>query len=168
MSPWPAGDALWHDLLSQYLVSHQSAGRKSVRLASPCPPPRRSCTSSLGGFSSRWRMHITMCLLVGLLYGAMLPLFPNPPDSAGWNHRPADLDRTALPCPGLCEPCSMDEINWWWFAASQFAFGIVAGLVVARQNKVWTSENVPFALRAGIEAPGIHARTRRCRRMSKR
>jgi hypothetical protein len=50
----------------------------------------------------------------------------------------------------------MDErINWWWFAASQVAFGVVAGLVVARQEKVLTAENVPLAMRAGIEAPGI-------------
>jgi hypothetical protein len=28
-------------------------------------------------------------------------------------------------------------------------------LVVARQNKVLTAENMPLALRAGIEAPGL-------------
>ena len=27
--------------------------------------------------------------------------------------------------------------------------------MVVRQNKVWTSENLPLAMRAGIEAPGI-------------
>ena len=44
--------------------------------------------------------------------------------------------------------------------ASQVAFGIVAGLVVVRQSKVWTTENLPLALRAGIEAPGLmHERT---------
>ena len=52
-------------------------------------------------------------------------------------------------------PLLDEQINWWWFAASQVAFGIVAGLVVVRQNKVWTSENLPLAMRAGIEAPGI-------------
>jgi hypothetical protein len=39
--------------------------------------------------------------------------------------------------------------------ASQFAFGIVAGLVVMRQSRVPTRENLPFVLRAGIEAPGL-------------
>jgi hypothetical protein len=35
------------------------------------------------------------------------------------------------------------------------AFGVVAGIVVVRQERVSTRENVPFAVRAGIEAPGI-------------
>ena len=34
-------------------------------------------------------------------------------------------------------------------------FGVVAGLVVARQTKVLTAENMPLAMRAGIEAPGL-------------
>jgi hypothetical protein len=34
------------------------------------------------------------------------------------------------------------------------AFGIVAGNVVVRQASIPTRENVAFALRAGIEAPG--------------
>jgi hypothetical protein len=42
-----------------------------------------------------------------------------------------------------------------WFIASQFAFGIVAGLVVMRQERVPTHQFVPFAIRAGIEAPGM-------------
>ena len=56
---------------------------------------------------------------------------------------------------GFVNPLLDERINWWWFAVSQVAFGIVAGLVVVRQNKVWTSENLPLAMRAGIEAPGI-------------
>jgi len=47
------------------------------------------------------------------------------------------------------------RIDWRWFIASQVAFGIVAGLVVVRQSRMTTRENVPFAVRAGIEAPGI-------------
>jgi len=35
------------------------------------------------------------------------------------------------------------------------AFGIIAGNVVVRQASITTRENVAFALRAGIEAPGI-------------
>jgi len=46
------------------------------------------------------------------------------------------------------------RINWPWFIASQFAFGIAAGLVVVRQQKIRTLQNFPFAIRAGIEAPG--------------
>jgi len=35
------------------------------------------------------------------------------------------------------------------------AFGMVAGLVVVRQSRMLTQENLTFAMRAGIEAPGM-------------
>ena len=41
--------------------------------------------------------------------------------------------------------------------ASQIAFGVVAGIVVVRQERVSTRENLPFIVRAGVEAPGIMA-----------
>jgi hypothetical protein len=47
------------------------------------------------------------------------------------------------------------RINWPWFMVSQCAFGIVAGLVVVRQTRMATRENVSFALRSGVEAPGL-------------
>jgi len=31
----------------------------------------------------------------------------------------------------------------------------VAGLVVVRQSRMLTRENLPFAMRAGVEAPGM-------------
>ena len=36
-----------------------------------------------------------------------------------------------------------------------FYIGIVAGLVVVRQERVRTRQFVPFLMRAGIEAPGL-------------
>jgi hypothetical protein len=56
---------------------------------------------------------------------------------------------------GLLNPMLESHINWYWFVASQIAFGIVAGLVVVRQSRMLTRENLPFAMRAGVEAPGI-------------
>jgi len=47
------------------------------------------------------------------------------------------------------------HIDWLWFIASQVAFGIVAGVVVMRASPMPTRENLSFAVRAGIEAPGI-------------
>jgi hypothetical protein len=54
----------------------------------------------------------------------------------------------------LLNPVLEQHIDWLWFMASQAAFGIVAGVVVVRLPRVATRENVSFALRAGIEAPG--------------
>jgi hypothetical protein len=56
---------------------------------------------------------------------------------------------------GLLNPLLASHIDWAWFIASQVAFGIVAGLVVIRQSPMPTRENLSFAIRAGIEAPGI-------------
>jgi hypothetical protein len=55
----------------------------------------------------------------------------------------------------LLNPLLASRINWFWFMASQIAFGVVAGVVVVRQERVPTRENLPFIVRAGIEAPGI-------------
>ena len=56
---------------------------------------------------------------------------------------------------GILNPLLAARIDWWWFIASQIAFGVVAGVVVMRQSRMLTRENLPFAMRAGIEAPGI-------------
>jgi hypothetical protein len=47
------------------------------------------------------------------------------------------------------------RIDWLWFVISQIGFGIVAGIVVSRQERVRTWQYLPFAVRAGIEAPGV-------------
>jgi len=55
----------------------------------------------------------------------------------------------------LLNPMLASHIDWYWFIASQVAFGVTAGIVVVRQSKMPTRENLAFALRAGVEAPGI-------------
>lgn len=110
---------------------------------------------SMGWFIFALAMHVTMCLLVGLLYGAMLPLLPNHPIVLGGIIGPLLWTGLLYHIIGFVNPLMDARINWWWFAASQVAFGVVAGLVVARQSKVLTAQNIPFALRAGIEAPGL-------------
>jgi hypothetical protein len=52
------------------------------------------------------------------------------------------------------DPALGDRINWPWFVVTQVGFGIVAGFVVSTQQKVRTWQHLPFAIRAGFEAPG--------------
>jgi len=40
-------------------------------------------------------IHVATCLLVGLLYGAMLPMLPRRPVFTGRHHRTTPLDRLA-------------------------------------------------------------------------
>jgi len=102
-------------------------------------------------------LHSVVSILVGLLYGAMLPMFPGRPIVLGGLIAPALWSGLLYTILGLLNPLLATHIDWFWFVASQVAFGIVAGLVVVRQQSIPTRENVSFALRAGIEAPGLSA-----------
>jgi hypothetical protein len=99
-------------------------------------------------------LHITGSTLVGLLYGAMLPMFPRRPIVLGGLIVPVLWWGLLYSTMDLLNPVLGSHIHWTWFIASQVAFGVVAGLVVVRQSRVRTRENMPFAMRAGIEAPG--------------
>jgi hypothetical protein len=100
-------------------------------------------------------LHLVTSILVGLLYGAMLPMFARHPVLLGGLIAPVLWSGLLYSIIGILNPVLGSHIDWVWFMASQFAFGIVAGLVVIRQSRVRTRENLPFAMRAGIEAPGI-------------
>jgi hypothetical protein len=100
-------------------------------------------------------LHLVSSTLVGLLYGAMLPMFARRPIVLGGLIAPALWSGLLYSIMGILNPVLESHIDWVWFVASQVAFGVVAGLVVVRHSRVRTRENVPFALRAGIEAPGM-------------
>jgi hypothetical protein len=102
-------------------------------------------------------LHGLVSTLVGLLYGAMLPMFARRPIVLGGLIAPALWSGLLYTMLGLLNPSLASRIDWIWFMASQIAFGVVAGLVVIRQSRMPTRENVSFALRAGIEAPGMIA-----------
>jgi hypothetical protein len=112
----------------------------------------------LDSFGFALVIHIVVSILVGLLYGAMLPMFPRRPILLGGLIGPVLWSALVYTMLGLINPMMATHINWSWFIASQVAFGIVAGLVVVRQSRMLTAENVPFAMRAGVEAPGIMSR----------
>jgi hypothetical protein len=99
-------------------------------------------------------LHGIGSIFVGLLYGAMLPMFARRPIVLGGLIAPVLWSGLLYSMMELLNPLLASLINWIWFMASQIAFGVVAGIVVVRQERVSTRENMPFAVRAGIEAPG--------------
>jgi hypothetical protein len=109
----------------------------------------------LGSFLFAALLHLVTSLLVGLLYGAMLPMFPRRPIILGGIIGPVLWTGLLYSILGLINPMLDARIDWLWFIASQFAFGIVAGLVVVRQARVRVRQFVPFAMRAGIETPAV-------------
>ncbi|MBN8245973.1 MAG: hypothetical protein J0L84_00865 [Verrucomicrobia bacterium] len=90
--------------------------------------------------------------LVGLLYGITLPMFPRRPVLLGGVMAPLFWTGLLHSSLGVINPALQARIDWFWFFAAQVAFGMVAGFVVARRERIATLQHVPFALRAGIEA----------------
>jgi hypothetical protein len=125
------------------------AYRESLRLV-----PAQLNSFHADAFAIASILHGVVSIFVGLLYGAMLPMFPRRPILLGGFIAPALWSGLLYTILGLLNPLLASHIDWFWFVASQVAFGVLAGLVVVRQPSFPTRENVSFALRAGIEAPG--------------
>ena len=99
-------------------------------------------------------LHITTSLLVGLLYGTLLPMLPRRPILLGGLFVPIAWTGLLHSVLDIVDPALNQNIDWLWFLASQIAFGLVAGLVVVRQHRVPTWQ-FPLAVRAGVETPGV-------------
>ena len=125
------------------------AYRESLRLV-----PAQLNSFHADAFAIAFVLHGVVSIFVGLLYGAMLPMFPRRPIVLGGLIAPVLWSGLLYTILGLLNPLLASRIDWTWFMASQVAFGIVAGLVVVRQPSFPTRENVSFVVRAGIEAPG--------------
>ena len=100
-------------------------------------------------------IHSVTCVLVGLLYGAMLPMLPRHPVVLGGILAPVLWPGILHAFMGIINPALDARIQWGWFLVSQVIYGIVAGFVVKRQEKIPTGQSLPFAARLGIEAPGL-------------
>jgi hypothetical protein len=100
-------------------------------------------------------IHLVTSLLVGLLYGAMLPMLPRRPILLGGFIAPVLWTGLIHSILGVVNPALNQRIDWLWFVISQIGFGIVAGIVVSRQQRIPTEQRVPLALRVGLEASGM-------------
>ena len=100
-------------------------------------------------------VHLTISLLVGLLYGAMLPMLPRHPILLGGFVAPFLWSGLVYGALSFVDPVMNERIDWTWFVASQFAFGIVAGIVVAAQEQISTRQLLPRSARLDLEASGL-------------
>lgn len=99
-------------------------------------------------------IHLVGSSLVGLLYGAALPMFPRRPILLGGVIAPILWTGLIHSILEALDPALNQRIDWLWFVISQIGFGIVAGIVVSKQERISTWQYLPFAIRVGIEAPG--------------
>jgi len=110
---------------------------------------------NLYSFLAAVPIHLLISLMVGLLYGAMLPMLPRRPILLGGVVVPLLWSGLIYGMLAIVNPVMNEHIDWVWFVLSQVGFGIVAGLVVAVQERISTRQYVPLLMRMGIEAPGL-------------
>jgi hypothetical protein len=119
-------------------------------------------TSGMAAFHLRLLLiaipiHLITSVLVGLLYGAMLPMLPRRPILLGGFIAPIFWSGLLHSVLNIINPLLNQQIDWFWFVLSQIGFGLVAGLVVSRQERIRTWQAAPLAVRIGIEASGFVA-----------
>ena len=107
----------------------------------------------LAAFLIAIMIHTASSFLVGLLYGALLPILPRHPIVLGGLIAPALWTGLLHSILGLLNPYFDDHINWYWFALSQVGYGVVAGWVVAREGRLKALRGVPLSVRLGVERP---------------
>ena len=115
------------------------------------PSEHELATFHLAPFLIAIAIHTASSFLVGLLYGALLPILPRHPIILGGLIAPALWTGLLHSILGLLNPYFDDHINWYWFALSQVGYGIVAGWVVAKQGRIQSLRDVPLAVRLGVE-----------------
>lgn len=106
----------------------------------------------LRGLLAAIAIHGATSLLVGLLYGAMLPMYPKMPILTAGFVAPFLWTGLVYSVLGIVSPILDQRIDWLWFTISQCAFGLVAGFVVNLDVRVRTPQfqALPFAVRAGL------------------
>jgi hypothetical protein len=108
-----------------------------------------------GGLLIACAIQAAVSILVGLLYGAMLPTMPRHPIVLGGILAPVLWTGVIHATLGTINPVLDRNIAWGWFLVSQITFGLVAGWVVSRQERIRTEQSMPFILRMGVEASGL-------------
>jgi len=115
----------------------------------------------LRGLLAAFAIHAVTSVLVGLLYGAVLPMFPRLPILTAGILVPLFFTGLLYSTIGIVSPILNERIDWFWFVVSQVAFGLVCGFVVNLHERVRTPQfrALPFALRAGIHGDALERRS---------
>jgi len=100
-------------------------------------------------------IHLATSIMVGVLYAVMLPMFPT--GAWLWAGIVSPLMWSGLIASTLelVNPALNARIDWRWFVASQLAFGMIGGYVIARTQSIETMQSWTLAMRTGLEVPGI-------------
>jgi small basic protein len=94
-------------------------------------------------------IHVTVSLILGLLYGVLMPTLPKVPKPLAWGALLMPLLWTAASfvALGVFNPSLRAGVDWPWFVVSQFIFGVVAALVFMRSRQ---RSRITAGLQGGI------------------
>lgn len=84
-------------------------------------------------------IHALVSVGMGLMYGVLLPMLPGRPIIWGGLVAPLLWTGAMYSFMGVLNPVLQERVYWPAFVASQFVFGLAAGLVVVRSEQVYTS-----------------------------
>jgi hypothetical protein len=97
--------------------------------------------------------HVTLSILVGLLYTVMLPMLPAKFEWLfGGIITPLMWSALLYPVLNLVNPALAARVDWLWFIICQLSFGVVGGYVVFKSQKVETMQSWPLAQRLDVHA----------------
>src|SRR5260370_5143775 len=97
--------------------------------------------------------HVTLSILVGLLYTVMLPMLPARFEWLfGGIITPLMWTALLYPVLNLINPALAARVDWLWFLICQVSFGVVGGFVVFKSQKVETMQSWPLGQRIGLHA----------------
>jgi hypothetical protein len=83
-------------------------------------------------------IHVVFSVVIGLIYGVLMPTLPTPPGPLFWGGvlLPVVWTGVSFGMMGVVNPILQVKVDWPWFALSQFVYGMAAALVVVRSQQI--------------------------------
>jgi hypothetical protein len=81
-------------------------------------------------------IHAVMSVILGMIYGVLMPMLPEIPKPLAWGALLAPMLWTGVSyvLMSFVNPALAHGVAWPWFIASQFVFGVVLALVVMQAD----------------------------------
>ena len=105
------------------------------------PGPGDADVADLGRFHAEWfpaaaAIHAVLSMSFGVLFALVSRRLPPMPGPVAWGGLVLPLIWTAVSygLMGVVNPVLQGRVDWPWFVASQFVFGVVAAVVVLRSE----------------------------------
>jgi hypothetical protein len=107
------------------------------------PGPGKLEGAALGSFQPEWflaaaAVHAVLSICFGVLFALVTPRLPPLSGPIVWGGLVLPLVWTGIAygLMGIVNPVLQERVDWAWFIASQFVFGVAAAAVVLRSEKV--------------------------------